>query len=126
MQITIYRAEHFDLLFLIYRKDNDMNTDYIRSLLIMFNNRSVYEIETALAIYEFMDKDAKNVSEEEILKVYDLIHSQDEIYNDYVKEEVIKIEKDYDRQKQLKEDNDKKENDLQREKELEPKEYLEK
>lgn len=96
-----------------------MNTDYVRSLLIMFNNRSVYEIETALAIYEFMDKDVKNVSEEEILKVYDLIHSQDEIYNDYVKEEVIKIEKDYDRQKQLKEDNDKKENDLQREKELE-------
>lgn len=31
-----------------------MNTDYIKSLLIMFNNKSVYEIETALAIYEFM------------------------------------------------------------------------
>lgn len=96
-----------------------MNTEYIRSLLIMFNNKSVYEIETALAIYEFMEKDVKNVSEEEILKVYDLIHSQDEIYNDYVKEEVIKIENDYDSQKQLKEDNDKKENDLQREKEQE-------
>ena len=96
-----------------------MNTEYIRSLLIMFNNKSVYEIETALAIYEFMDKDVKNVSEEEILKVYDLIHSQEEIYNDYVKEEVIKIENDYDSQKQLKEDNDKKENDLQREKEQE-------
>lgn len=33
-----------------------MNTDYIKSLLIMFNNKSVYEIETALAIYEFMEK----------------------------------------------------------------------
>jgi len=96
-----------------------MNTDYIRSLLIMFNNRSLYEIETALAIYEFMDKDVKSVSDDEILKVYDLIHSQDEIYNDYIKEEIIKIEKEHDRQKQLKEDNDKKENDAQKEKEQE-------
>lgn len=96
-----------------------MNTDYIRSLLIMFNNRSLYEIETALAIYEFMDKDVKNVSEEEILKVYDLIHSQDEIYNDYLKEEIIKIEKEHDRQKQIKDDINKKENDAQKEKEQE-------
>lgn len=94
-----------------------MNTDYIRSLLIMFNNRSLYEIETALAIYEFMDKDVKNISEEEIVKVYDLIHSQDEIYNDYIKEEVIKIEKEHERQKQIKEDINQKQNDVQREKE---------
>ena len=96
-----------------------MNTDYIRSLLIMFNNRSLYEIETALAIYEFMDKDVKDVSEEEILKVYDLIHSQDEIYNDYIREEVIKIEKDHDRQKQLNEEKINKEKDTQKEKEQE-------
>lgn len=96
-----------------------MNTDYIRSLLIMFNNRSIYEIETALAIYEFMDKDVKNVSEEEIIKVYDLIHSQDEIYNDYIREEVIKIEKEHDRQKQLNEEKIKKEKDTQKEKEQE-------
>ena len=96
-----------------------MNTDYIRSLLIMFNNRSLYEIETALAIYEFMDKDVKDVSEDEILKVYDLIHSQDEIYNDYLKEEIIKIEKEHDRQKQIKDDINKKENDAQKEKEQE-------
>lgn len=96
-----------------------MNTDYIRSLLIMFNNRSLYEIETALAIYEFMDKDVKDVSEDEILKVYDLIHSQDEIYNDYIREEVIKIEKDHDRQKQLNEEKINKEKDTQKEKEQE-------
>ncbi len=83
-----------------------MSTDYIRSLLIMFNNRSLYEIETALAIYEFMDKDVKDVSDDEILKVYDLIRSQNEIYNDYIKEEIIKIEKEYDRQKQEKEQED--------------------
>ena len=28
-----------------------INTDYIKSLLIMFNNKSVYEIKLALAIY---------------------------------------------------------------------------
>ena len=38
-----------------------MNTDYIRSLLIMFNKRSEYEIETALAIYDIWIK---------ILKIY--------------------------------------------------------
>jgi len=96
-----------------------MNTDYIKSLLIMFNNRSLYEIETALAIYEFMDKDVKDVSEEEILKVYDLIHSQDEIYNDYIREEVIKIEKEHDKKKQLDEEKLKKENNTQKEKEQE-------
>ncbi|MBQ3020760.1 MAG: hypothetical protein IJD92_00885 [Bacilli bacterium] len=96
-----------------------MNTDYIRNLLIMFNNRSLYEIETALAIYEFMDKDVKDVSEDEIIKVYDLIHSQDEIYNDYIREEVVKIEKEHDRQKQLNEEKIKKEKDTQKEKEQE-------
>jgi len=96
-----------------------MNTDYIKSLLIMFNNRSLYEIETALAIYEFMDKDVKDVSEEEILKVYDLIHSQDEIYNDYIREEVIKIEKEHEKKKQLDEEKLKKENNTQKEKEQE-------
>ena len=96
-----------------------MNTDYIKSLLIMFNNRSLYEIETALAIYEFMDKDVKDVSEEEILKVYDLINSQDEIYNDYIREEVIKIEKEHDKKKQLDEEKLKKENNTQKEKEQE-------
>lgn len=65
-----------------------MNTDYIRSLLIMFNNRSVYEIETALLIYEFMDCDMKNVSDTDINRVYKLVESHDEIISDLVKEEM--------------------------------------
>ena len=56
-----------------------MNTDYIRSLLIMFHNRSVYEIETALLIYEFMDCDMKNITDTDINRVYKLIETQHEI-----------------------------------------------
>ena len=92
-----------------------MNTDYIRSLLIMFNNRNVYEIETALAIYEYMNKDVKEISEEEISKVYDLIHSQDDIYDSYIKEEVIKIKEEYERQEQMKVNiNEKEQDDLEK------------
>ena len=79
-----------------------MNTDYIRSLLIMFNNRNVYEIETALAIYEYMNKDVKEISEEEISKVYNLIQSQDDIYDSYIKEQVMKIKEEHERQEQIK------------------------
>lgn len=96
-----------------------MNTDYIRSLLIMFNNRSLYEIETALAIYEFMDKDVKDISDDEIYKVYNLIHSQDEIYNDYIKEEIIKIKEEHEREERIKEENNKREFDEQKDKEQE-------
>ena len=92
-----------------------MNTDYIRSLLIMFNNRNVYEIETALAIYEYMNKDVKEISEEEISKVYDLIHSQNDIYDSYIKEEVIKIKEEYERQEQMKVNiNEKEQDDLEK------------
>jgi len=105
--------------FFYVRKDNDMNTDYIRSLLIMFNNRSEYEIETALAIYEYMDKDIKDVSEEEIFKVHELIHSQDEVFNDYIKEEVIKIKEESERKNKLKEEKLKDEKAIQQEKEEE-------
>lgn len=76
-----------------------MNTDYIRSLLIMFNNRSVYEIETALLIYEFMDKDMKNVTDTEINKVYKLVKSQDELVDDYIKEQVKEIEQENEKEK---------------------------
>lgn len=96
-----------------------MNTDYIRSLLIMFNNRSEYEIETALAIYEYMDKDIKDISNEEIFKVHQLIRSQDEVFNDYIKEEVIKIKEESERQNRLNEEKYKKEKEIQQEKEQE-------
>lgn len=94
-----------------------MNTDYIKSLLIMFNNKNVYEIETALVIYEFMEKDVNSISDEEIFKVYDLIHSQDEIFDDYVKEEIQRIKEDQDKEERIKEDMSKKEKDIQKEKE---------
>lgn len=96
-----------------------MNTDYIRSLLIMFNNRNEYEIETALAIYEFMDKDIKNIKDEEIKKVYDLIHSQDEIFNDYIKEEIVKIKEESERKNKLNEEKKQQEQNIQQEKEQE-------
>lgn len=96
-----------------------MNTDYIRSLLIMFNNRSVYEIETALAIYEFIDKDVKDITDDEIFKTYNLIHSQDEIFNDYIKEEIIKIKEEHEKKERIKEENNKKEFDEQKDKEQE-------
>lgn len=81
-----------------------MNTDYIKSLLNIFNNKSIYEIETALAIYEFIDKDVKEVSKEEILEVYNLIHSQDEIFDDYIKEEVIRIKESFSKEEKELED----------------------
>ena len=96
-----------------------MNIDYIRSLLIMFNNRSEYEIETALAIYEYMDKDIKDISNEEIFKVHQLMRSQDEVFNDYIKEEVIKIKEESKRQNRLNEEKYKKEKEIQQEKEQE-------
>lgn len=98
------------------RKGEKMNTDYIKNLLIIFNNKSVYEIETALAIYEFMEKDVNSISDEEIFKVYDLIHSQDEIFDDYVKEEIQRIKEDQDKEERIKEDISKKEKDIQKEK----------
>lgn len=94
-----------------------MNTDYIKSLLIMFNNKNVYEIETALAIYEFMEKDANSISDEEIFKVYDLIHSQDEIFDDYVKEEIQRIKENHEKEERTKEDMSNKEREIQKEKE---------
>ncbi len=94
-----------------------MNTDYIRSLLIMFNNRSEYEIETALAIYEYMDKDIKDITNEEIFKVHELVHSQDDVFNDYIKEEVIKIKEESERKNKLIEEKQKEEKEIQQEKE---------
>ena len=79
-----------------------MNTDYIRSLLIMFHNRSVYEIETALLIYEFMDCDMKNITDTDINRVYKLIVTQDEIVSDSVKELMQKEKEEHDKEEKLK------------------------
>lgn len=61
-----------------------MNTEYIRSLLNAFHNHSIYDIETALIIYEFSDKDIRYIEEEEMNRVYKLIKSQDEIIDEYI------------------------------------------
>ncbi len=69
-----------------------MNTNYIRSLLNMYNNKNIYDIETAALIYEYFDKQEKRISDEEIERVYKFIKSQDDIYDEYVKENVLKME----------------------------------
>ena len=79
-----------------------MNTDYIRSLLIMFHNRSVYEIENALLNYEFMDCDMKNITDTDINRVYKLIETQDEIVSDSVKELMQKEKEEHDKEEKLK------------------------
>lgn len=81
-----------------------MNTDYIRSLLIMFNNRSIYEIETALLLYEFMDCDMKNVTDTDINRVYKLVRSQDEIISDSVREEMQKELEKHEKEQKSKEE----------------------
>ena len=81
-----------------------MNTDYIRSLLIMFNNRSIYEIETALLIYEFMDCDMKNVTDTDINRVYKLVRSHDEIISDSVKEEMRQEREEQEKRQDSKEE----------------------
>lgn len=81
-----------------------MNTDYIRSLLIMFNNRSIYEIETALLLYEFMDCDMKNVTDTDINRVYKLVRSQDEIISDSVREEMQKEIEKHEKEQKSKEE----------------------
>lgn len=41
-----------------------MNTNYIRSLLNMYNNKNIYDIETAALIYEYFDKQEKELEED--------------------------------------------------------------
>lgn len=72
-----------------------IDIEYIRKLCETFDNHNhnVYEIETSLAIYEFMDKNIKDISDEKIQCVFDIIHSQDDVFNEYIKEEIMKLEK---------------------------------
>ena len=49
----------------------------------------------------------------EISKVYDLIHSQDDIYDSYIKEQVMKIKEEHERQKQIN-INEKEQDDLEK------------
>ena len=71
-----------------------MNTEYIRSLLNVFHNHSIYDIETALIIYEFSDEDSRYIKDEELNRVYELIKSQDEIIDEYIIEKYRQEERE--------------------------------
>ena len=47
-----------------------MNKVKIRTLIKIFENINIYDIETALLIYEYVDKDINEMSDEEINSIY--------------------------------------------------------
>ena len=65
--------------------------DNIKNWLHLFDNKNVYEIETALLLYEFLDKDVNDISNKEIMKAYEIVHSQDEVFDEYVKDSIKSI-----------------------------------
>ncbi len=86
--------------FEMYFNDEELSLDMgaisqknynIRSFLDYFKNKNVYELETALAIHEYLDKNEKEITEDDINEIYDIIRSEDNIFNEYVKEKVYNI-----------------------------------
>ncbi len=72
-----------------------LNKDNIRYWINKFNNdklNNVYEIETALMIYELFDKDNRKVTNDEIEKVGDFICEQDNIFDEYIRDEIRNME----------------------------------
>ena len=63
----------------------------IRSFLDYFKNKNVYELETALAIHEYLDKNGKEISDDNIDKIFDIIRSEDDVFNEYLKEMVCNL-----------------------------------
>ena len=61
----------------------------------------------------------KDITNEEIFKVHELVHSQDDVFNDYIKEEVIKIKEESERKDKLIKEKQKEEKEIQQEKEQE-------
>ncbi len=103
--ITLYYPEHlreFDdkatalNLMACTEKEND-----IRTLLKLFEKYDVYELETALAIHEFADKDYLNITDKEINKCYDIIQKEDDVITDYVKEAVYVVGNEITENKEL-------------------------
>ena len=82
--------------------EKDVNS--IRSLLTMFNDRSVYEIETAMLINEFMDCEMKNVTDTDIKRIYELVKSHDEIVSNSVKEEMQHEAEEQEKKNELQEE----------------------
>lgn len=63
----------------------------IRSFLDYFKNKNVYELETALAIHEYLDKNGKEISDDNIDKIYDIICFEDDVFKEYVKEKIYDL-----------------------------------
>lgn len=65
-----------------------MNKNKIRALIKVFENINVYDIETALLIYEYVDKDINEMSDEEINSIYEFVKSRDKVVDEYVAEKI--------------------------------------
>ena len=65
-----------------------MNKVKIRTLIKIFENINIYDIETALLIYEYVDKDINEMSDEEINSIYEFVKSRDKVVDEYVAEKI--------------------------------------
>ena len=65
-----------------------MNKNKIRALIKVFENINVYDIETALSIYEYVDKDINEMTSEEINSIYEFVKSRDKVVDEYVAEKI--------------------------------------
>ena len=65
-----------------------MNKNKIRALIKVFENINVYDIETALLIYEYVDKDINEMTSEEINSIYEFVKSRDKVVDEYVAEKI--------------------------------------
>lgn len=70
-----------------------MNKNKIRALIKVFENINVYDIETALLIYEYVDKDINEMSDEEINSIYEFVKSRDKVIDEYVAEKIRNYDK---------------------------------
>lgn len=65
-----------------------MNKEKIRELIKIFNDSNIYDVETALLIYEYMDGDTTGITIEQIKEVYEFVRSQDKVIDEYVAEKI--------------------------------------
>lgn len=70
-----------------------MNKVKIRTLIKIFENINIYDIETALLIYEYVDKDINEMLDEEINSIYEFVKSRDKVIDEYVAEKIRNFDK---------------------------------
>ena len=70
-----------------------MNKVKIRTLIKIFENINIYDIETALLIYEYVDKDINEMWDEEINSIYEFVKSRDKVIDEYVAEKIRNYDK---------------------------------